>query len=425
MENIITSLKQNNKLLNTIRCNPGISKAALADKFDVSWPTISNSIEGCKTSNILIDTQTIQINPNFEHMIGLSIGAAQTKLCIIDMNFDLVASDIFLNFIDNLNIFEKAINYMNENNIAFSNYICFKTPNNLCDFQNTIDSIISDIITLIEHQQHFNLNISSIGLTFTGAIDNLNSKIIKSHNLDFISDKPIENIIFPNRIDYFEQKNINIYIDNNSNSSAIAEKYYLYNISNANHKYRNKQNIMTIYLGAGIGAGMIFNNKLYRGAKNYVGELGHIDVPAYSGNYEKAKTSDKCCSCGNDKCLDFRIRNDVFEMTRSEFSSLSSQEINDYIIAHPKKADILAYYIGYISNFLINILNLDMIIFTGKFGTVINNMWPAIYRQINNNKLSYISNECKLVVSDLGVISPAKGVAICSYFDKIGEDVKW
>lgn len=427
MENIITQLKQNNRLLNMIRCNPGISKNLLAEQFDVSWPTMSNTIEVCRKANILSADSSIQLNSNCAHMIGISVGSAQTKLCIIDMNFEIIPSVVFEKIIKQLNIFKSAITFMNEVKIPLKNFVCFKTATNLYELQVQMDAIMNDIVSLIESQQLFNLNIISIGLTFTGAVDNVNRKIIRSHNLDFISDKPLSNIIFPNRIDYFESKNINIYMDNNSNSSAVAEKYYLYNPLNGNYKYRMKRNIMAIYLGAGIGSGMIFNNKLYRGASNFSGELGHIDVPKFpfAIHNDDDIPKDKSCSCGSTSCLDFRIRTDVFGMSKEEFSKLDSAAIDKYFDEHPEKMEIMAYYVGYIVNLLINILNLDLIIFTGKFKLLLNKMWLPLYRQINANKLSYIANECTLIASNLGVTSPSIGVAICAYFDKIQEEIEW
>ncbi len=424
MENTISQLKQNNRLLNTIRYNPGISKNALAEQFEVSWPTMSNTIDNCKKAGILTMDSSLQINADYAHMIGISVGSAQIKLCIINMNFHKISSQIFQNLTLKMDIFKIARSYMVKEKIPLGDFVCFATPGNLFDLQSQLDCIMEDIITVIENQHLYNLNIISIGLTFTGAVDNIAKKIIKSHNLEFISDKPLSNIIFPNRINYFESKKINLYIDNNSNSSAVAEKYDLYNPLNNNYKYHDKKNIVVIYLGAGIGAGMVLNNKLYRGASNYIGELGHIEVP----RYPKLNTTNKpeeYCSCGNQNCLDLLIRSDVFEKTKADFSLLNTEDIDTFLKDYPEKVEILAYYIGSITNLLINILNLDLIIFTGKFKLALNRMWLPLYHQLNANKLTYISNECTLISSNLGVTSPSIGVAISSYFDKIQEEIEW
>ena len=48
MEKIISQLKTHNKLINIVRCQPGISKTALAEYLKVSWPTASATIDNLK-----------------------------------------------------------------------------------------------------------------------------------------------------------------------------------------------------------------------------------------------------------------------------------------------------------------------------------------------------------------------------------------
>lgn len=260
MNDVISQLKNNNKLINIIRCYPQISKAALAEYLKVSWPTVSTNIEVLRKSNILSASSPLLINPDFAHMIGISVGSAQTKLTIIDMNFSPISSEKFGRVLSDLDIFCDAREYMDENRKEITNYIFFQTPDNLFELQTKLDDIIADIIKLVEKQDQFHMNIISIGIAFTGAIDNVTKKIVKSHNLEFLSDKPLNTIIYPNRLDFFGQKGINIYIDNNSNTSVVAEKYNMYNPESTNYKYRDKKNMLILYLGAGVGAGMIFNN---------------------------------------------------------------------------------------------------------------------------------------------------------------------
>ena len=241
MEKIISQLKAHNKLINMVRCQPGISKTALAEYLKVSWPTASATIDNLKKAGIFQTSDVLSINPNFAYMIGLSVGSAQIKLTIIDMNFSPVSSEFFNKLISDLNLFEDARRYMTENKKTISNYIFFQTPDNLFDLQEKLDSVIADITKLVMHQDDFHMNIISLGIAFTGAIDNIGKKIVRSHNLEYLSDKPLNTIIYPNRLEFFEQRGINLYIDNNSNASVIAEKYNMYQPDSTNYKYRNKK----------------------------------------------------------------------------------------------------------------------------------------------------------------------------------------
>lgn len=423
MDELQPLLQSHNHLINLIRCNPQISKTELSNKLKLSWPTISANVTTLKENHILDSEEGIQINPNSVHMVGLSIGAAQIKFCIIGMDFKLIDSFRFAKLVESLDLFKEGRQFMIDQHKELVNYIYFRTPADLFELQRLLDDIMEDICKIIANQRKYNLNIISFGITFTGAVDNVHQRIIKSHNLEILSDRTLSNILSPNRIDYLEQNNINIYMDNNSTSAVVAEKYSMYSPGNPNFKYKDKQNIMSIYLGAGIGAGLILNNKLYRGATNFAGEIGHIKVPKYPGLNGHPKES--TCSCGSTECLDFRIRNDVFEMTKTEFSNMDSNQIDRYFFEHPDKLNIFAYYLGYVINLINNILNLDIIIFTGKFRIVFDRLWLLLSQQINNNPLFYIANECQLSSSALGATSPAIGAAICAYFDKVKIDIKW
>ena len=103
-------------------------------------------------------------------MVGLSVGSAQIKLSIIDMNFLPISADFFSKLIQDLNLFEEARSYMLEKNKPISNYIFFPTPDNLFELQQKLDSIIADIIKIVENQDSYHMNIISLGIAFTGAI---------------------------------------------------------------------------------------------------------------------------------------------------------------------------------------------------------------------------------------------------------------
>lgn len=423
MPNDLHLLKTQNRLINLIRCNPSISKSNLSDALGLSWPTISSNVDALAKENILDISEGLKVNPSFGHMIGLSIGTAQIKLSIISGIFTSIAEEQFKSVIEKLDIFKEARSYMMEKEKEIKNYIFFRTPDNLFELQLKIDSIMADIEKIVNNQEELGLNIISIGIAFTGAVDNKNKKIVKSHNLPFLSDRPLNDIIYPNRLDFFDEKNINIYMDNNSNAAVVAEKYNMYLPESNTYKYRNKKDIIAIYLGAGTGAGLIFDNKYYCGTTSFAGEIGHLDLPSFQGR--SFRKVEDCCSCGSCSCLDFRIRNDVFEMTKEEFSELDSDSIANFLLANPDKLEMFCFYYGKIVNLLINIMNPDLILFTGKFKSIADFMWSLLIKEKNANNLSYIANDCEFKASKLGATSPSIGIGCCAYFDKIKEKIAW
>jgi predicted NBD/HSP70 family sugar kinase len=83
-----------------------------------------------------------------------------------------------------------------------------------------------------------------------------------------------------------EHIDLPIYLDNPLKASAIAELWF--------GAGRGVQNLVTLNLGTGVGAGVVTNGALYRGATNSAGEWGHMIV-ALDG---------RACRCGSRGCLE-------------------------------------------------------------------------------------------------------------------------
>ena len=74
---------------------------------------------------------------------------------------------------------------------------------------------------------------------------------------------------------------------------------------------------------------------------------------------------------------------------------------------------------------LMNILNPDLIIFTGKFYKSMDLLWKYISKVRDENQLRFISNDCTMTSSDLGALSPTIGAAICAYHNLLDINIEW
>ncbi len=79
-----------------------------------------------------------------------------------------------------------------------------------------------------------------------------------------------------------------VYVDNNVRGMAMAEFLF------GSGRIQNFRNIAVVYIGAGIGCGLIVEGKLYRGSSDAAGEIGHTIVDAQG----------KLCYCGSRGCLE-------------------------------------------------------------------------------------------------------------------------
>jgi predicted NBD/HSP70 family sugar kinase len=77
-----------------------------------------------------------------------------------------------------------------------------------------------------------------------------------------------------------------VLVDNDVNTLTIAEQWF--------GRGHGVEHFLVVTVGEGIGAGIVLNGKLYRGADGGAGELGHLPIAG----------SDVPCSCGSRGCLE-------------------------------------------------------------------------------------------------------------------------
>lgn len=118
--------------------------------------------------------------------------------------------------------------------------------------------------------------ISSINISFAGLVQD--GKIVSSPNTN-TTDFDVTSYIK-------EKYSINVFIDNDLNCAALAERNYLQTSS-----------LGIFYIGTGFGGAFIDNGKLIKGAHNTGGEIGHIP-------FKKAPFR---CGCGRDDCVELYV----------------------------------------------------------------------------------------------------------------------
>jgi predicted NBD/HSP70 family sugar kinase len=216
---------------------------------------------------------------------------------------------------------------------------------------------------------------------------------------------------------------IPVFIDNDSSLIALAELKF--------GAARNKQTVMVVNVGWGIGLGMIVKGELFRGNNGFAGEFSHI--PLFTNN--------KMCSCGKSGCLE--TESSLFIVTEKAIEGLqqgkvsmlknltlehaedSSKEIMDAAIKGDKYAiELLSeagYNIGRGIAILIHLLNPELIILSGR-GSVGGKIWLApIQQAINEHCIPKIAENTQLEISSLGFQAELIGAAalVMDHFDSL------
>lgn len=123
----------------------------------------------------------------------------------------------------------------------------------------------------------------------------------------------------------FDGVNIRAAVEEALGVPVCAAHDVLFLLSNDLHAYNleNKDCVMAVYLGTGIGNALYIHGRLFHGKNGTSGELGHIPVP---GNHAP-------CPCGNRGCLELMASGKRLEQIRksdypdaADFESLFAPE---------------------------------------------------------------------------------------------------
>ncbi|WP_300368095.1 ROK family protein [Brachyspira sp.] len=265
----------------------------------------------------------------------------------------------------------------------------------------TLDSssTLKNVVEIIKDYQSKYGNIESIGISCGGPLSSKDGIIICPPNLPQWKNVEI--------VKYFDEHlNIHSKLENDANACAIAE--YLWGAGN------NTSNMAFFTFGTGLGAGLILNGQLYRGASDMAGEIGHIRLNDEGPmGYNKAGSFEGFCSGGGIvKLCEIRLKEKSKEKDTEEFISLlNNKNLTTYEIANIAKMgnkfavsifEESAFYLGRGISILIDILNLEKIIIGGIYTRMESYFKDTMLKIIKFEALEYSANFCEIVPSFLG-----------------------
>ena len=193
-----------------------------------------------------------------------------------------------------------------------------------------------------------------------------------------------------------------VYLDNDSSLVALSElKFGL---------AKNKEEVMVINIGWGIGLGMIVNGVLFRGFTGYAGELSHIPI----------SESDTLCDCGKRGCLETEASLKVITekamkgIKEGSISGLKyddrAEQMSEAIFIAANKGDQYAielitdmgYKIGKAIAILIHIVNPELIVLSGRGAEVGKILLAPIQQALNKYCIPRLSEFTGVKVSTVG-----------------------
>lgn len=250
--------------------------------------------------------------------------------------------------------------------------------------------------------------VAGIGVGIPGLVNRKTNRIEVMPNLPGFSEIDI-------KTELTKATGLRVILDNDANAAAYGELQV--------GAARGKREVFFVSLGTGIGAGLIINGKIYRGAGGFAGEFGHMTIDPEGIE----------CACGNIGCLETiasgpnivrRTRERLYRDRTSSLSRLGiprDREFTAEDIAHAARdGDEMAQvmmertgmFLGIALAAVINLLNVEMVVMGGgvmEAGDLI--LKPTI-KETRRRAFPPSFNSCEIVIAKLGATAGMIGAAL-------------
>jgi predicted NBD/HSP70 family sugar kinase len=196
-----------------------------------------------------------------------------------------------------------------------------------------------------------------------------------------------------------------IAVDNDANLGAMAEY--------ASGPSAGAANLLYLVGEIGVGAGMIIDGRILRGATGFAGEVGHMPIGDPT----------VLCGCGRRGCWETAVgMNAVIDAVSVDGDGLRECDMTSRLAELLRRAEagdartlaVLAEtgrLLGVGASVLANLLDPEVIIFGGHFAVLQKHIEEAVATEMRSRVLGSTVMACRLEFSTLGFEAPALGAA--------------
>lgn len=237
----------------------------------------------------------------------------------------------------------------------------------------------------------------ALGVAFPGLLDAAGGAVKRSVNLGPAWDG------FPIREALEQKLGIRVFIENNSNAAALAERWF--------GDCADCRDIVYINWGEGISAGILSDERILQGHRGYAGEVGHIVI----------QEGGPLCNCGNRGCLEAIcgipaierrvagelpfIRADDPVRERAAAGRVAIDDIIDCAAVEGSYcAELMlqvARYLGYAVADIVNILNPQVVFLGGRMTRAAAQVRAVIEETVQSHAFPEVAAETAFRISAL------------------------
>src|SRR5580658_1622113 len=255
-----------NLVLNVLRTG-AVSRAEVVRATGLSPATVSTIISELIASSLVVETgqgkstggrppQALKLNDESNYAVGLKLRSHAISAVITDLNAEVVHAEVFDLPAD----------------------LVAHAPGAVVPAGPVLRAVSGAVRDSIDHAGIGPSAVVGVGVGIGGLVD-ADTGVCRYSPFFGWTDVPVAAPLA-------EALGLPVLVDNDVNTLTIAEQWF--------GDGHGVDHFVVVSVGEGIGAGIVMNGKLYRGADGGAGELGHLPI-ADSGVR---------CSCGSTGCLE-------------------------------------------------------------------------------------------------------------------------
>lgn len=367
--------KQLNRLLVLrLLCTvPSISRTEITKRIGLVKMTVSNIVNELLATGLIYEKETIDTGKQ---------GAGRKQMCLSFSESAPVAMGIWLSrdfcqgVIVNMNLQELA-----RCQISFT--------------KDETQQTITDKLYRLTNQLRISTDkrIIGLGVSAIGPLDTKSGTILNPPNFFGISDYPIVSILA-------EKTGLPIFLQNDMNAAALAEKYF--------GLAQEVDNFGYIGITNGIGAGIVIDDRLFEGTRGFSGEIGHMVIDNHGER----------CHCGNNGCLETLVSAPIILKRFEEDFNIKFQslvEVCKFCGENPRALELMGEICGTLSTGLINFCNMfdpAMIILGHEGASLSDDQLLNISNRVNSSILANQFTSVNFKRSSFGTLAPLYGAAV-------------
>jgi len=370
-------------VLDIIRRGGRVSRTDLARRSALTKPTVSAIVEDLIARGIVQEVgygktvasggrraRLLEFNDNSAAYLGIRFGVNTTTVAIADARGEIRATR--------------------------------DTASVRGDARRSLAEALRSIDELLRESSLPRERLQAVGVSVPGLVDQGAGEVTLAPNLGW-SGLPLRSLVQ-------EALGLPVVVDNVTNAGAIAEG----RVGAA----RGVRSFVWVYIGSGIGAGIVIDGQLFHGHRGFSGEIGHC--PLVSDGPQ--------CGCGLRGCLEVLASGQAIAraaeeaVARGEETVLARCERRDALaVANAARAgDEVARgiltsaseYLGVGISFLMNLLNPAMVVLGGAVTEALEPVVAPLRASVEKHTLQ--SETVKIVPSSLGERAPLIGSVLAA-----------